>query len=247
MKEAYFRFYEELNDFLPVNRKKVSFPYSFRGTPSVKDTIEAIGIPHVEVDLILVNGISVGFDYALQNNDYVSVYPVFETLNISNVSHLRERPLREMRFILDVHLGKLAKYLRMLGFDTLYRNDYEDREIIRISFDEHRVILTRDLGLLKVKIVTHGYFVRSQHPKVQVAEVLKHFDLFSAVKPFRRCIKCNEELGMVLKDKIIHQLEPLTRQYFTDFFKCTGCGTIYWKGSHFERMKQFVGSITGIV
>ncbi len=243
MQVAVFRFYEELNDFLPEKRKKVPFVYNFRGTPSVKDAIEALGVPHVEVDLILVNGISVGFDYALQNNDYVSVYPVFETLDISNVSHLRAKPLREFRFVLDVHLGKLARYLRMFGFDTLYRNDYEDREIIRISVDEHRVILTRDLGILKVKTVTHGYYIRNQNPKVQLTEVLEHFDLFHAVKPFCRCIKCNEELAIVSKDKIIHQLEPLTRQYFHEFYQCSGCGTIYWEGSHFERMKDFIARI----
>ncbi len=243
MKEVIFRFYEELNDFLPENRKKVSFSYKFLGTPSVKDAIEAIGVPHVEVDLILVNGKSVGFEYALQNKDYVSVYPVFEMLEISNVSHLREKPLRNIRFILDVHLGKLARYLRMLGFDTLYRNDYEDMEIISISIAEHRVILTRDLGLLKVKTVTHGYFVRSQHPKVQLTEVLKHFDLYRSINPFSRCVKCNEELMMVLKDQIVNQLEPLTRQYFDEFYQCLGCSTIYWEGSHFDRMAEFINSV----
>lgn len=243
MSEVIFRIYEELNDFLPENRKKVSFSYKFLGTPSVKDAIEAIGVPHVEVDLILVNGVSVGFDYTLKDNDYVSVYPVFETLDINSVSHLREKPLREIRFVLDVHLGKLARYLRMFGFDTLYRNDYEDMEIISISIAEHRVILTRDIGLLKVKTVSHGYFVRSQHPKVQVKEVLKHFDLFSSVKPFCRCIKCNEELSAVSKDEIINKLEPLTRQNFDVFFQCSGCGSIYWEGSHFVRMKEFVGLV----
>lgn len=243
MKEVIFRFYEELNDFLPENRKKVSFSFIFRGKPAVKDAVEAIGVPHVEVDLILVNGKSVGFDYTLQDNDYVSVYPVFETLDLSNVSHLRGKPLREIRFVLDVHLGKLARYLRVFGIDTLYRNDYEDMEIISISIAEHRVILTRDLGLLKVKTVTHGYYVRSQFPKVQLTEVLKHFDLYHSLNPFSRCGKCNEKLMMVPKDEIVNQLEPLTRQYFDEFYRCLGCGTIYWEGSHYERMKEFVDRI----
>jgi len=189
--QATFRFYEELNDFLPSDKKKVAFQRSFEGNPSIKDVIESIGVPHVEIDLILVNGISVDFKYILHDQDIVSVYPVFETLELSNVTHLRNKPLRETKFILDVHLGKLAKYLRMLGFDTLYQNDIPDAQIIRISLAEHRIILTRDIGLLKVRTVTHAYFIRDQHPKMQLIEVLWHFDLFHSIDPFNRCIKCN--------------------------------------------------------
>ncbi|MFA5973943.1 MAG: Mut7-C RNAse domain-containing protein [Lentimicrobiaceae bacterium] len=242
-KQATFRFYEELNDFLPSYKKKVAFLYSFFGTPSVKDVIEALGIPHVEVDLILVNSISVDFKYTLQNNDFVSVYPVFETLDISDVSHLRNQPLRETKFILDVHLGKLAKYLRTFGFDTMYQNDYDDREIIRISIAEHRIILTRDISMLKVKSVTHGYFVRNQQPKMQLSEVLNHFDLYQAFDPFSRCIKCNGKLERIEKEKIIQKLEPLTREYFDTFFRCLDCQSIYWEGSHFDRIKSFIDTI----
>ena len=149
-KAANFRFYEELNDFLPENKRKIEYSYAFYGTPAVKDAIEAEGVPHTEVDLILVNGKSVGFDYLLQHSDRVSVYPVFETLDISPVIRLREKPLRESKFILDVHLGKLTKLLRRLGFDSNYRNDYSDPEIVNISLKEKRIILTRDRGILKI-------------------------------------------------------------------------------------------------
>ncbi|MDD4970934.1 MAG: Mut7-C RNAse domain-containing protein [Paludibacter sp.] len=243
LKQATFRFYEELNDFLPSDKKKVEFVHPFSGNPSIKDSIEAIGVPHVEVDLILVNGISVDFKYILQDKDMVSVYPVFETLRIDNVTHLRPKPLRNPTFILDVHLGKLAKYLRMLGFDTLYRNDNDDPEIIRISLDEHRIILTRDIGLLKVKTVNHAYFVRDQHPKGQLSEVLSHFDLYHDISPFNRCIKCNGQLEPVDKEKIIHQLEPLTIKYFNEFYRCKNCLSIFWEGSHFEHMEAFIQTI----
>jgi uncharacterized protein len=243
LKQATFRFYEELNDFLPSNKKKVAFVRQFSGNPSIKDSIEAIGVPHVEIDLILVNGISVDFKYILKDQDQVSVYPVFETLGIANVTHLRAKPLRNSTFILDVHLGKLAKYLRMLGFDTLYRNDNDDPEIIRISLDEHRIILTRDIGLLKVKTVKHAYFVRDQHPKGQLMEVLKHFDLYQDIRPFNRCVKCNGPLEPVDKGKIIQYLEPLTIKYFNEFYKCTDCHSIFWKGSHFEHMEAFIKTI----
>jgi uncharacterized protein len=243
LKQATFRFYEELNDFLPLDKKKVDFIRPFSGNPSIKDIIEAIGIPHVEIDLILVNGSSVDFKYVLQDNDRVSVYPVFETLGINNVTHLRAQPLRVSTFILDVHLGKLAKYLRMLGFDTLYRNDNDDPEIIRISLEEHRIILTRDIGLLKVKSVTHAYFVREQQPKRQLEEVLKHFDLYKDINPFNRCIKCNGYLEPVEKERIIQHLEPLTIKYFNEFYQCADCHGIYWEGSHYEHMLEFIQTI----
>ena len=240
---ATFRFYEELNDFLPIDKKKVAFVYLFAGTPSIKDVIEAIGVPHVEVDLILVNSQPVDFKYILKDNDFVSVYPVFETFNISRVTPLREKPLREIKFILDVHLGKLAKYLRMLGFDTMYQNDYDDKIIIRISIMEHRIILTRNISLLKVKSVTHGYFIRDQKSEGQLTGVLKHFDLYRDMDPFSRCIKCNGKLERIEKKEITRQLEPLTRQYFNKFFRCTKCQAIYWEGSHYDHMKSFINKI----
>jgi hypothetical protein len=241
--QATFRFYEELNDFLPPGKRKVEFVHSFNGKPSVKDIIEAIGIPHTEVDLILVNSQPVDFAYHLKNNAFVSVYPVFETFELSGISPLREKPLRETKFILDVHLGKLAKYLRMSGFDTLYKNDYDDKEIIRIALQEHRIILTRDIGLLKVKSVTHGYFIRKQDPKAQLTEVLKRFDLYKAIVPFSRCIKCNGKLEPVEKESIIERLEPLTQKYFTKFFRCADCRGIFWEGSHYDSMKNFLNRI----
>ncbi|MDP4225126.1 MAG: Mut7-C RNAse domain-containing protein [Bacteroidota bacterium] len=241
--KATFRFYEELNDFFPAPYRKTAFTYWFDGSPTVKHAIELIGVPHVEVDLILVNGKSVDFSYKLKNNDYVSVYPVFEKLDISGATHLRERPLRNSRFILDVHLGKLVKYLRTLGFDSVYRKDYDDHEIIRIALAEHRIILTRDIGLLKVKTVTHGYWVRSQEPKEQVKDVLSYFDLYRFIDPFSRCVKCNGTLEAVEKDSIMDQLEPLTIKYYNDFYRCRDCGGIFWEGSHFRKMNEFVREV----
>ncbi len=240
---ATFRFYEELNDLLPPDKRKQEFPYSFTGSPSIKDAIEALGIPHVEVDLILINGKSVNFHYHLKQGDRVSVYPVFETLNISGVSHLRSRPLRRTTFIADVHLGKLAGYLRMAGLDTLYNNDYRNDTIIEIAVAEGRTILTRNVHLLKVKVVTHGYRVRSQEPKQQLREVLEHFDLFQNIRPFQLCIRCNAPLKSVRKEEIREKLQPLTEQYFNEFRKCPHCERIYWEGTHYERMRFFLKAI----
>ena len=238
-----FRFYEELKDFLPKGKKSQPFTMRLNGTPSVKDTIESLGIPHTEIDLVLVNSQPVDFSYRLKDKDYVSVYPVFESFNISDISPLRDSALRNPKFVLDAHLGKLTRYLRLLGFDSLYRNDFDDFEIIRISTGNNRIILTRDKGLLKNNAVTRGYYIRSQKPKEQVKEVIRRFNLESLVKPFSICSVCNCKIVHVLKDSIAGKLKCLTRKHFHRFFKCTGCGKIYWEGSHYKKIKDFIDGL----
>ncbi len=242
-KSVQMRFYAELNDFLPKAKKQAWINYTFWGSPTVKDAIEANGIPHIEVDLILVNGNSVGFNYHLKGDDKVSVYPVFEKIDIAEVSKLSHSPLRVVKFVLDVHLGKLAKYLRMVGFDTLYSNSYEDQEIVNISLEQKRIILTRDINLLKIKDITHGYFVRNTIPKKQILEIIDRFDLKSKLNPLSRCIECNHSVVRVIKSKIADQLKPKTLKYYNDFFQCTHCERIYWEGSHFNNMKEFVNRL----
>ena len=243
-KKIHIRFYEELNDFLPVQKRKKSFELIFNGKTSVKDLIESQRVPHTEVDLILVNGESVTFDYLPADGDRISVYPVFETFDISKATRLRPEPLRETLFILDVHLGKLAKKLRMLGFDTLYRNDYEDDQIIAIAGKEKRIILTRDIGILKNKRVTHGYFLRSTQPDEQLREVIRHFDLSGSIKPLNRCINCNGTIIRVDKEEVSDRLKPKTRKYFDEIFRCTGCGKLYWEGSHYKNMMKKVNELS---
>lgn len=238
------RFYEELNDFLPKPLRKQAICRTFMGTPPVRDLIEAMGIPHTEVDLILANGNPVGFYYRPSDGDYISVYPNFESLDISGVTRLRPMPLRITRFILDVHLGKLARYLRMFGFDTLYRNDFNDREIIDISVSEHRIILTRDRQLLKNSRVTHGYCVHSDRPLLQVREVISRFDLRDSVRPFRLCLECNGPLAKISEEEASPLIEEGTRRYHHEFYRCTSCRRIYWEGSHYKRM---IGVIEGLL
>jgi uncharacterized protein len=240
---AWFRFYEELNDFLTVDKQKVAFLYSFKGNPSVKDAIEAIGVPHVEVDLILVNGLERDFSYRLEDGDNVSVYPVFESMDISGVTHLRWKPLRDIKFIADVHLGKLARYLRLSGFDTLYTTDYDDMEIISLALKEHRIVLTRDKGILRNRLVTRGYWLRSQDPREQIREVINRFDLKNQVNLFSRCSQCNSLLSDVTRDEVIQMLQPKTARYYEEFKKCPGCNKIYWRGSHCERLARLIQQI----
>ncbi len=237
-----FRFYEELNDFLPADRFKQTFAHAFTRRASVKDMIEAFGVPHTEVELIIVNGRSVDFTYIVSDRDCISVYPMFESLDIRPLLRLRPEPLRHPAFVLDTQLGRLARYLRLLGFDTLYRNDYTDAGIAHISSEQQRTLLTRDRRLLHRSIITRGYFVRSTDPLEQVSEVLHRFDLFNDVNPLKRCIRCNGLLSKVDKQAVFDRLEPKTKRYYEDFRICNDCRQVYWEGSHFRKMLELIDS-----
>jgi len=244
MSDVSFRFYEELNDFLPSYRRKREFTIPFRPQNSIKDMIESVGVPHTEVDLILVNGESVDFNYIVRTGDRISVYPEFEAFDIVNLTRLRPEPLRRTRFVLDTHLGKLARYLRLLGFDTLYDNAWHDARLASISGSgEKRILLTRDHGLLKRKQVTHGYFVRNDKPARQVREVLTRFDLYRSVKPFSRCTQCNGLIQPVAKYKVITRLPYRVAAAFDEFSTCTKCGRIYWQGSHYDHMERIIDDL----
>ena len=243
MKSVSIRFYEELNDFLRVEKRKVRFDQDFRGNPSAKDFIESLGVPHTEVDLILVNGLSVDFSYLLKDKDDIAVYPVFESMDIGSLQHLREAPLRQPKFILDVHLGALAKYLRMLGQDSVYSNSFGDVEIIEKSLNEGRAILTRDTGLLKRKAVLRGYFVRNIYPEKQVKEVIFRFDLLNSIKLFTRCLLCNGLLKPGSKEEILEKLPPNVRNNKNEFYICEACNKIYWQGSHWENMNKLASRL----
>jgi len=243
MHKIYLRFYEELNDFLPEEKRKKRFIHQFIDRTSVKDLIESLGVPHTEVDLILANGKSVNFKYLINDEDDISVYPVFESFDITAVQHLRPKPLRKPKFIADVHLGKLTRYLRMMGLDVLYKNNFKDDEIVEISLNDKRAILTRDRGILKRSEVTHGYWVRSTKVEEQVKEVLRRFDLQKEIKEFTRCIECNERLKSIKKETIIDQLPPKVANSQNEFYRCPVCNKIYWKGTHYLRMLKFIQSI----
>jgi uncharacterized protein with PIN domain len=241
MSEAIFCFQAELNHFLPHQKKGVSFVYSFKERPSVKDAIESLGVPHPEIYCILVNGQDVDFSYGMQDGDRVDVYPISAASKINSVIQLQPPIPETPRFILDVHLGKLASSLRLLGFDALYRNDYEDAQIARISAAESRVVLTRDLGVLMRSLVTLGYYVRDTKPQHQIIEILRRFQLGNKVKPFHRCIRCNGTLNQVDKQLIIDRLPQETKRQIDRYYRCSNCEQIYWKGAHFQRMQEFVG------
>jgi uncharacterized protein with PIN domain len=199
-----------------------------------------LGVPHSEVDLILVNDESMGFDYKLQDGDRVAVYPVFESFDISPLQRLRPKPLRKTAFMVDANLGKLARGLRMLGFDAAYDNQLDDSEIVDIAAREKRIVLTRDRKLLFRKAVTHGFWIRSDDVDTQLKEVLQRCDLYDQVKPLQRCMECNGEIESVARERVWSRLEPLTRRYYREFYRCSRCDRIYWEGSHVEHMSGVI-------
>ena len=201
-RSAEFRFYAELNDFLPRRQRFLTLVRRFDGEISVKDAIEAAGVPHTEVDLVIANGESVDFTYRVRDGDRIAVYPMFEALDIAPIASVRPEPLREPRFFADVHLGRLARYLRVLGFDTAYERDCDDAPLAARAAREHRIVLTRDGGLLKRNVVTHGMFVHAQQPRAQLLEVARRLQLRARFKPFSRCLECNGTLAAVSRQDV---------------------------------------------
>jgi len=240
MQTAEFRFYTELNDFFSHKQRQKPIKFNFELPGSVKHMIESLGVPHTEIDLILVNEQPVDFSYQVKDKDRISVYPVFESFDINSVMRLHPKLLRDPRFILDGHLGKLAAYLRMLGFDVRYENDSDDAYMAHISEVEKRILMTRDRGLLKRNLVTHGYFIRSNLPRDQLKEIVKRFHLENLIYPFKRCMVCNGLLQPVEKEKILDQLPPRTQEYFDTFQRCASCHKVYWRGSHYQKMTALI-------
>jgi uncharacterized protein with PIN domain len=235
------RFYEELNFFLKPEQRKCPYSASFRPGDTVKVLIESLGVPHTEVDLILADGRSVSFAYRLRGGEHISVYPVFESLDIGSLTRVRPEPLRKPSFVLDVHLGRLAKSLRMLGFDTLYTNSMDDASLSEISQRERRILLTRDRELLKRSLVSHGYCVRATRLSEQLAEVVRRFDLGPRLRPFSLCLRCNEPLEAVRKSEVLDRLPEHVAAAHRRFRRCPRCGRIYWRGTHWENMRKHLG------
>jgi len=234
--QALIRFHGALNDLLPPAKRESLVRLPPSRDQSVKHLIEALGVPHTEVGQITVNGVAADFGYLVQPGDEVAVYPV--------AAGAESAPAGEPpRFILDNHLGRLAGYLRMLGFDALYRNDIQDDELAQRCNREGRILLTRDKRLLMRNLVERGYWLRSKVPRQQLEEIIQRFGLTPAVQPFRRCLRCNEPLQPARKEDVLERLEPLTRMYFDEFHICPACGQVYWKGSHYERMSQMIEQV----
>lgn len=234
------RFYAELCELLPRRHRSGRIGHRLIETQSVKDLVESYGVPHTEVEVVLVDGRSVGWDHRPRAGERVSVYPVFEAFDVRPLVRLRPQPLRRIRFVLDAHLGTLTRRLRLLGFDSLYADEADDEELVELSVRDRRILLTRDRFLLRRRVISHGYLLRSDQPDEQVREVVRRFQLGASIAPFTRCPACNGRLEPVEKAAIEHRLPPGTRRSYDDFHTCPDCGRDYWRGAHHARLKRVV-------
>ena len=257
MVTATFRFYDELNDFLPRTRRGREFATPCAHAATVKHMIEALGVPHTEAALVLVNGESSGFGRLLEEGDRVAVYPRFATLDVTALSRLPQlqqgsqgsQAPREFqaapRFVADAHLGGLARLLRMAGFDTLYDNGYRDDEIVAIAAEEDRIVLTRDRELLKRRAVSQGCYLHAIKPELQLRELFGRLGLAPGAQPFSLCLHCNLALRAVDKALVLDGLPPSVRELHEEFTTCEACRRVFWKGSHHKRMQALLDTVTG--
>ena len=233
MKTARFDFEPDLQPLLKRDLRGEPVELRFKGQQSVKHLIESLGIPHTEIGRLTTFGKEIGLGYIVLDGDRIEVRPAPPV-------DFGEEP----RFVLDCHLGRLASHLRMLGLDCLYDNGFEDEELVYISVNEKHILLTRDRMLLMHKVITQGYWLRSLDPTEQLHEVSCKYRLLKWVKPFQRCMTCNHPLEPVEKETILDKLEPLTKKYYDEFKLCPACNQVYWKGSHYEKMSQMIGSMS---
>jgi uncharacterized protein len=240
MVTANFEFHARLHKFLEPGYRRGIVQCVCAESATAKHMIEALGIPHTEIGLIEVNKHVSSLDYLLQDGDRVSVHALaYPVAYLEAASPLSGGP----HFLADAHLGGLARLLRMAGFDTLYDNAFQDEEIVRIAVEERRIILTRDLDLLKRRNVVAGCYICSLQPTGQMEEVVARFGLAHRAHPFTLCLHCNAPLAPIDKAAVLDRLPPSVQICHTEFSHCACCKRVYWKGSHWQRMRDMLRAI----
>jgi uncharacterized protein with PIN domain len=234
------RLYGSLGDFVVTARRGAAFEYDAGEPRSVKDLIESLGVPHCEVQVVLVDGESAGFARVVRGGERIAVYPYFSAIDAGDAAVAGEPLPSEPRFVLDGHLGRLAAYLRALGVDTAHERDADDASIARVAAEEGRVVLTRDIGLLKRAAVRHGWWVRSDNPRLQLREVVSRFGLAARAAPFTRCLRCNVPLVPVDPASVGDDVPPHVRQRFDAFSRCPACLRTFWRGTHHAHLESLL-------
>ncbi len=237
------RCYAELNDLLPPELRFRDITLRMPTPCSVADVLTAVGTPESRVDLVLCNGTSVTSEASLADGDRLSVYPVFETFDVSAITRMRDRALRTTCFVADVHLGSLARFLRMLGFDTFYEHTCTPETLVAVSVSEGRVLLSRSRSLVRDPRVSHSLFVESPDPRTQLIGVMRHHHLTSSIHPFTRCIECNSPVVPIDRQAVLSRLPDSVRSRDLDFRMCRRCDRIYWDGSHVAHMRTFIDRV----
>lgn len=243
MPTIHLRFYEELNEFIPEEKRKIRFSHTIPFRTSVKDLIESFNIPHTQVNMIIVNDEQRNFSYLVHDNDRISVYPFFHTFNVSSISKIHQKIPNKIRFIADQHLGKLARNLRMCGLDTEFNKHFHEVELVKRANKEERILLTKDHNILKRNDLSFGYFVYASDPEEQLEEVLLQFKLKNEIHFLSRCLECNALLTPIEKSKVENRLPDKVRALHNEFTYCNQCDKIYWQGTHYQKMKQKINTI----
>lgn len=220
--------------------------YSLKRRASLKDIIEALGIPHTEVGEIRVNGVEAEFEHIPDAAQTIEILPFSKDITVTAPSLLRPKTPLQLRFLADINVLKLARILRMLGVDTSHASSTNLRVVAEEALQQKRMILTRNKELLKLKSIDHGQLLRSEEPEEQLHEVLERFGCLQtdSLSLFSRCLDCNGKLYSVNKQEVLHLLEPLTKKYYNEFSRCSGCQKIYWKGTHYEKMLKIIERLT---
>ena len=232
MAEATFRFHGKLVHFLAPERRAGFFSHGCARAATVKNAIESLGVPHTETGRLTVNGQPATLDRIVRENDAIEIFA-------HEAGVVGDEPLL---FLADAHLGGLARFLRMLGFDTLYDNAYDDREILRLAVRDRRAVLTRDRELLKCREIARGCFVHELKPEAQLREVAARFGLAKRMRPFTLCLHCNLSLEALERSVALAHVPPGIAQRYEAFVRCPGCKRVYWEGSHWERMREMLGA-----
>jgi uncharacterized protein with PIN domain len=229
---ARVRVAEPLRFLLPVRHRRGDVPVPVDGASSLLHVVESLGVPRTEFGELRVNGRPAAPSERPHDGDVIDVAPV-----------RRPQRIAEPRFVLDVHLGSLARRMRLLGLDVAYRNDAADAELVAQAVAERRVALTQDRGLLRRRALPAGAYVRGSRADDQLLDVLDRFD--PPLDPWSRCPACNGVLAPVAKRDVAHLLEPGTRRSYTEFSRCPACGRLYWRGAHAERLDAIVAAAQG--
>lgn len=243
MATAVLRCYAELNDYLPPERRQQAIDIDFVPPAPLRHVVEQLGIPHTEIELALRDGQSLDLETPVADGDRIALYPVFEAFDVQPALRLRARPLRSPRFLADAHLGKLAGYLRLLGFDTRCENDIGDPALVALAAAEDRILLSRDRRLLMHKAITHGCHLRDDDPRQQLRHLVRRLQLCGLIRPFTRCTVCNTEVMPVAKAEVIDQLPDSVQRLHDAFWRCSGCGRVYWQGSHWQALRRLVDEL----
>lgn len=227
MSTATFRFFAGLETFLARERRNSAFQYTCARAATLKNAIEALGVPHTEVGTVTVNGEPATLQRIVREGDRIEVQP-----------WMKSGSDPDLRFLADAHLGGLARFLRMLGFDTLHRNAFDDAEIRRLADEEGRIVLTRDRELLKCREIRRGCYVRGLKPETQLEEVAARYGLAAMARPFTLCLLCNLPLRAADRREVAHRVPETVLSSHQSFSHCPGCERVYWPGSHYERMRE---------